>query len=506
MKRALLIAALLLAAHGAPAQGYIPASRAEDTGGCMSPEYWEQWNPAEQARIDRDIERHRKADGEVTLSDIAAGSEVRIEQISHDFVFGAHIFNFEQLGKKEYNDRYKELFGTLFNSATVAFYWKTLEPEPGRPRFGGEYQDSEAFWNEQQRPWEQPHWRRPATDRVVDFCKSRGIRTHGHVLIWGNRRWHHPEWLPDFMTPEERVRWEGFFTPDGRLTEEYPRMGLDELERTFARYADTLEYLCDKRIRDIAARYGERIDSWDVVNESATDEERGVILPGRRLCKSGYGLMPGDYPYRALKSAEKHFSAGVALNINDYRREPVYARQVSELLRRGCKIDIMGVQMHLFDPRASLAIAEGRGPQSPAEVRSYLEELSAPGLPLHLSEITITAPGTDERSRTIQAVIARNLYRLWFSCERMMGITWWNVVDDCGAPGEPSASGLFTRDMQPKPVYHALDGLINGEWTTRLAARPDERGTVRFRGFRGRYRISWTDRSGQEQSKEYHLK
>ena len=216
--------------------------------------------------------------------------------------------------------------------------------------------------------------------------------------------------------------------------------------------------------------------------------------------------MPGDYPYRALKSAEKHFSAGVALNINDYRREPVYARQVNELLRRGCKIDIMGVQMHLFDPRASLAIAEGRGPQSPAEVRSYLEELSAPGLPLHLSEITITAPGTDERSRTIQAVIARNLYRLWFSCERMMGITWWNVVDDCGAPGEPSASGLFTRDMQPKPVYHALDGLINGEWTTRLAARPDERGTVRFRGFRGRYRISWTDRSGQEQSKEYHLK
>jgi len=60
--------------------------------------------------------------------------------------------------------------------------------------------------------------------------------------------------------------------------------------------------------------------------------------------------------------------------------------------------------------------------------------------------------------------------------------------------------------MQPKPVYHALDGLINGEWTTRLSARTDERGIVRFRGFRGRYRISWTDRSGQEQSKEYHLK
>ena len=283
-------------------------------------------------------------------------------------------------------------------------------------------------------------------------------------------------------------------------------MSLDELEQTFAHYADTLEYLYDKRIREIAEHYGDRIDSWDVVNESATDEGNGVILPGRKLCKSGYGLMPGDYPYRALKSAEKHFPAGVKLNINDYRRQPVYARQVEELRRRGCKIDIMGVQMHLFNPKESLSIAVGKGPQNPDEVRRYLELLSEPGLPLHLSEITITAPGTDERSRMIQAIIARNLYRMWFSCERMIGITWWNVVDDCGAPGEPLTSGLFTRDMQPKPAYYALDRLINDEWTTRLTVRADKRGTVRFRGFRGSYRITWTDRSGRTQTEEYHLK
>lgn len=506
MKKTLLTAALLCAALGTSAQNPVPTSRTEDIDGYMSESYWNLWSPEEQARIDRDIDRYRKADGEVKLSRIAPGTEVKIEQISHDFFFGAHIFNFDQLGKKEYNDRYKELFGTLFNSATIAFYWKKFEPEPGQTRFAGTYRDTEAFWNEQERPWEQPHWRRPASDRVVDFCKSRGIRTHGHVLIWGNRQWHHPAWLPDFMTPEERARWDGFFTAEGRLTDEYPRMSLDELEQTFAHYADTLEYLYDKRIREIAEHYGDRIDSWDIVNESATDEGNGVILPGRKLCKSGYGLMPGDYPYRALKSAEKHFPAGVKLNINDYRRQPVYARQVEELRRRGCKIDIMGVQMHLFNPKESLSIAAGKGPQNPDEVRRYLELLSEPGLPLHLSEITITAPGTDERSRMIQAIIARNLYRMWFSCERMIGITWWNVVDDCGAPGEPLTSGLFTRDMQPKPAYYALDWLINNEWTTRLTVRADKRGTVRFRGFRGSYRITWTDRSGRTQTEEYHLK
>ena len=100
----------------------------------MSDKYWELWNDGVQAKIDADIEKFRKADGafEVAAPD---GTEVQVEQVSHAFFFGAHIFNFNQLGKKEWNDRYKELYGTLFNSATVAFYWRTLPgsaPAPDR--------------------------------------------------------------------------------------------------------------------------------------------------------------------------------------------------------------------------------------------------------------------------------------------------------------------------------------------------------------------------------------
>ena len=86
-----------------------------------------------------------------------------------------------------------------------------------------------------------------------------------------------------------------------------------------------------------------------------------------------------------------------------------------------------------------------------------------------------------------------------------MGITWWNVVDDCGAPGEPSVSGLFSRDMQPKPAYFVLNDLINNEWKTRLTLAAGNDGTIQFRGFRGNYRISWTDENGQEQQMIYHL-
>ena len=102
----------------------------------MSEAYWNLWNDDVLAKIDADIEKHRKADAAVEVA-APDGTEVAVEQLTHAFFFGAHIFNFNQLGTKERNDRYKELYGTLFNSATVAFYWKNLEPCQGQVRCAG---------------------------------------------------------------------------------------------------------------------------------------------------------------------------------------------------------------------------------------------------------------------------------------------------------------------------------------------------------------------------------
>jgi hypothetical protein len=75
----------------------------------------------------------------------------------------------------------------------------------------------------------------------------------------------------------------------------------------------------------------------------------------------------------------------------------------------------------------------------------------------------------------------------------MMGITWWNIVDGCGAPGQTNVSGLFTRDMQPKPAYHALNRLINHDWKTNLTLKNPGTGAVTFRGFKGKYKITCND-------------
>ncbi|MBQ6135761.1 MAG: hypothetical protein IJI73_00135 [Kiritimatiellae bacterium] len=91
-----------LAAFGARAEFKMDKS-------VMADKYWAIWNDGVQAKIDADIEKYRKADASVEVA-APDGAEVKVEQVSHAFYFGAHIFNFNQLGKKEWNDRYKALY------------------------------------------------------------------------------------------------------------------------------------------------------------------------------------------------------------------------------------------------------------------------------------------------------------------------------------------------------------------------------------------------------------
>ncbi len=348
---------------------------------------------------------------------------------------------------------------------------------------------------------------------MVEFCRSKGIRLHGHTLVWGTNCWQIPDWLInripfDYLVKAKLERNPSNGTLQSQATS-YPfeEMSADEMAEAMPEYTTLLNVLTAKRIMEIAVRYGDKIDSWDVVNESATDFGKGRMVPGSKLCKSWYGPMPGDYTYRAFKIAESVFPEKAKLNINDYNLSEDYLQQVCDLRRRGCKVDIMGAQMHLFNPQICLDIAAGKDlRQSPETVRETMARIGRAGLPIHLSEITITSPGGDRRGEIVQAGIARNLYRLWFSLAPMMGITWWNVVDGCGAPGEPAVSGLFTRDMEPKLSYFALNDLIHHEWHTSMSCRADREGRAVFRGFRGRYRLSWTSAEGKAESMECHLK
>ena len=495
----------------------------------MSDAYWRIWNDAEQARIDADIEKNRKADGTFEV-DAPDGAAVHVEQLTHDFRFGAHIFNFNQLGSKACNDAYKASYGAggLFNQATVSFYWIDHEPTPGAFRFGGDYTDSERYWNSltREEAMRERYWRRPAPGPVIDFLKAKDVAVHGHILVWGNAK---PYWIYDWYCPESEKRvidglgiprhsahfgWE----PSGQNWHmgymgkwakawcgAYKSLDEKTLAARLPVFTANMRRLFRKRVFDVAGAFGGVADSWDVVNESAKDWVRyrkaRTNLP---VWFSVYGLMPGDYPLNALLDAKEAFPASARLAINDYKIDEAFLEQTKQLTEEGARIDIVGCQMHIFKTNDCMRLVKGAANVSwvgtPKTIRNHLDMMAKTGRPLHVSEVTIAAPGEDQRSREMQAILVRNIYRAWFSHPATMGITWWNTVDGAGVAGEPLVSGLFTRDLEKKPAYRALDQLINHEWKTSLDVKASA-GKVAFRGFKGRYRLTWKGADGKPRAK-----
>ena len=137
----------------------MPGNGTGDSGAAMSETYGKRWNPAEQARIEKDIRENRMAAAVLSLPSVKPGTEVTVEQTRHAFLFGGNSFLFGDLKTPEKNRRYAETFGTLFNAATVAFYWKTLEKEQGKPRFAEDSPTSTAV-RPPIRSW--PIWNRGA--------------------------------------------------------------------------------------------------------------------------------------------------------------------------------------------------------------------------------------------------------------------------------------------------------------------------------------------------------
>lgn len=426
----------------------------------MSKEYWDLWNDSVQAEIDKRIEQHRKADAVVVLTDVKPGTEVKIEQISHEFLFGANIFNFNQLGSKKLDDKYKAVFGELWNSATIPFYWSAFEPEKGKLRFETCPEDNPEFWAkvfaEKRDPHKERFWRRPATDQIVEFCEQKGLFRHGHPLVTSG--FHPDQWLPR------------------KTAEDMP-----EVERQI-----------ERRMTQIAKHYKGRINRWDVSNDWAQNME-----------KPGF-LMPDKMQLKAFKLAEKLFPKDVIFSINCSFHKS-YIPLVQDLLKQGARIDVVGIHMHLMSENR--AIAKGAKIQTPEMNQERLTTADKTGLPIHMSEVTVASPDGTPEGWQIQANITRNLYRYWFSWKSIPAITWWNLVDQCGYKGEPVNSGLFTRQMEKKPAYYALERLINHEWKTNIVQKADkENMSIPFRGFKGKYKVSWTDKDGNIKTTEIVVK
>ncbi len=390
-------------------------------------------------RADRDIEKYRKGDFAIKITENGEplnGARVSYKMKKIDFEFGCNIFMVDQYDDAERQNTYYEQWKRLFNTAVVPLYWEGTEPEKGRLRYSKDVPND--------------IYRRPAADRVVEYCKENGLGMKGHPLFWHEFI---PKWLPD--------DW------------------------------DELLALIEKRFKEISERYSEDISVFDCVNEPGriwdmTYEHR----------TDGYKMVtpPAGYLEQVFALGKKYFPNNTLI-LNEAVGSAVcefkgiygsYYQLVKRLLSEGLKIDRLGIQCHCSDNPYFQNVYNAR------RLYGVMDGYSELGCPIVLSEIGLSCD--DEE---LQAEAVEQLYKICFSVDKMSGIFWWNLDDDgiittknrSGALGENLPSAGLCRMGREKAAYKTLDRLINREWTT-SGCTETENGAASFKGFYGDYEIT----------------
>ena len=407
-------------------------------------------------RIASGIEANRKGFAFLDLVDEKGGpvrdAEVKSTQKTHDFKYGANLFMLGEMQDAERNEKYERYFADAFNIATLPFYWNTLEPEQGKPRFA---KDSPKIY------------RRPAPDLCLEFCEANGIEPKAHCLNYASLM---PEWAKGSLAWEKQC--------------------------------------LEKRFRELAERYAKRIPMWEVTNETYWGR-KSTFYSQPDFVEWSFALAEQYFPANKLVINEAHSLIWNRSSFH-WNRSPYYM-QIERALLKGARIDAVGMQYHMFY-RKEAEIDETAVYYDPEQIYAVLDTYAMLGKPIHITELTIPAYSNAPEDEAVQAEIIRNIYRMWFSHAAVDGIIYWNLVDGFGynaKPGDMTAGenyyygGLLRYDFTPKPAYEVIRELFGKEWRTDLAVHTDS-GTLSFKGFYGEYELEITA-GGRRSRRTIHL-
>ena len=393
------------------------------------------------AGADVRIEKHRKGDAAVRVVD-ASGRPVTNATITIE------------------QTRHAFLFG-----CNIFMWGRCRTPEQNRAyreRFAEvlNYATLPFYWWAYEPKQGQPQ--HTSREHVARWCKTNGIVTKGHPLAWNHND---APWWPD--DPDKLV-------------------GLQV-----------------DRITDCVTRFRGLIDCWDVVNEATHFERPTFLQRAPKLTKAWQHVGRIAFTKRCFAAA-RAANPNATLLINDYRRDRAYAELVKQLVDPSGKriYDVIGIQSHMHSK------------VWPTEVVWEACERFAPfGVPLHFTETTIVSGpkakrkggpwATTRDGERLQARQTAELYTVLFSHPSVEAITWWDFTDQRAWRQAPA--GWLRKDMSPKPVYETMKKLIKGKWWTKLEGKTDRAGEMRFRGFRGSYRVQAVTPDGRRGKGQFEL-
>jgi len=273
-----------------------------------------------------------------------------------------------------------------------------------------------------------------AFDAIAGYAESRGFKLRGHTLFWTPTKWY-PKWLA---------------------------------QTRFASAAEA-EKLLTHHVRTVCGRYGNRIYSYDVVNE-AVQPETGEIRD-TNVTRSLGGEHFVDLMFHTAREAAPH----AQLVYNDYmswERNSVDETHINGVLKllegfrkRGTPVDALGVQSHirlLKNAPVADIVRESEGPW-----RRFLNEVVGMGYQLLITEFDVNdhmAPAAIGPRDRMVADYARAYLDLMLDYPQLQDMLCWGLCDRYSwlDAFDPRADKLLKRgtpydvDFRPKLLRSAM--------------------------------------------------
>jgi endo-1,4-beta-xylanase len=273
-----------------------------------------------------------------------------------------------------------------------------------------------------------------AADEMIDKVQEEGLKMHGHTLVWHQQS---PAWMN--TTKDES----GNDVPLGR--------------------EEALENLTT-HIKTVVGHFGDKVISWDVVNEAMSDNPPNPSDWKASLRQSPwYNAVGSDYVEQAFLAAREVLDENpdwdIRLYYNDYnldnqnKSRAVY-NMVNEINTNYQRthpgkllIDGIGMQGHY-----SLGT-------NPANVQLSLERFISLGVEVSITEFDIQAGSNyqlPENLAVAQGYLYAQLFKIFKEhAANIERVTFWGM-DDGTSWRSATNPTLFDKNLQAKPAYYGV--------------------------------------------------
>lgn len=277
-------------------------------------------------------------------------------------------------------------------------------------------------------------------DTLVDYATRHGLLVRGHNLIW-----HHPRWMPKWTE-----------------TYDYGPKPAERVAEILTNHIDT-----------VCKRYGDRIYTWDVVNE-AVDEKNGVLRETAFSRAMGSPEAVLDLAFRTARAALPKCE----LVYNDYMNwnTELHCGGVLHLLdgfrKRDVPVDTLGLQSHL-SARPGMDRG-GFGAAQERAWRGFLDAATGMGYKLQITEFDVNdtaIPGDADARDAVVADMARAYLDCTLSYPQVSVVMAWGMSDRYSwlqhnktkrEDGLPLRCCPYDADFKPHPMREAIAASLGG--------------------------------------------